>query len=378
MNKIIPLVITILVLFNATALAAEEANTILKEYEFVTDNESFDYDAPTEITESGVKYQIKDIKYEVLSKVFKMDTKSKKFKIDKKKQRLKAKDDSVFEDHIKVDKDGYKGKVLLKEVTYDDKSIRGRTANHTVEYDYGLQVEEPKPLAALDATYHDKETDNHIPVTLDFNEIKVTAEPHWEENIFVYQTYRSIYENEYLLIDGTRLLFNSDKPQYKGIEEKILKQMRLDPEKHIIVDSNWLTKCITKDGLTSRLANYTIQRYVTGYTAVYSGTFDVPDIVSYDATAIYESELIKKVPIGTEYKVKAIVAYEKLQLPEKVEEKKEEKKAVEIVMQIEPEVEPPSKKSNVGVIVGTSTGVIVLCFLVFLLRKRKKKENKTV
>jgi hypothetical protein len=363
-----------LVLFNVTALAADESNTILKEYEFTTEGNEFNYDAPLEIIDDGIKYQRKDIEYEVLSKVSKVDTKSKLFKVEKKKEGLKAKDDSVFKEYIDINEDGYKGKILLKEVTYEDKCIRGRIASHKVEYDYGLQVEEPKPISSLDTIYHDEETNSDVPVTLDFIELKQTEKPHWEHNIHVYQTYRSIYEDEYLLVDGTRLSFDSDKPQYEGIEDKILKQMRLDPEKHIISDSKWLTKCVTKDGLTSRLANYTIKRYVTGYAAIYSATFDVPDIVSYDATAIYESELTKKVSIGTEYKVKAIVTYEKIKPNDKKEEKKEEKKVVEI----EPETETPPKKSNVAVIVGTSTGVIVLCFLVFLLRKRKKKNDETI
>jgi hypothetical protein len=209
-------------------------------------------------------------------------------------------------------------------------------------------MEEPTPASELDVLYHDEETNCDVLVTLQFQKLRKTTIPHWEENIVVEHMHRSIYEEEYLLNDGTRLSFSESKPIYDGIEEKLLSQMGLSTSTHRIIDSEWLSETTSEDGVTSRLAGYLVERNVTGYKAIYSGTFDIPDMLVYDATVIYEGNLSKQVESGAEYTVKAIVTYEEVQ---------------------------EKKNNTAAVIVGTSSGIIALCGLVVFLKQRKKKAH---
>ncbi len=349
MKKKTALLLITLLLLCTTVYAADETKTIIKEYEFTTKSEEFDYDVPETINEDEIKYILRGIEYQILNEETLYETQTETFLQEVFIEGAEKDDDSIFEDEVAIDEDGYLGSIPLKEKVYTERIVTGRTASHKVEYDFGLQSEEPTPASELDALYHDEETNCDVLVTLQFQKLKETTKPYWEENIVVEHIHRSIYEEEYLLNDATRLSFSESKPTYEGIEEKLLNQMGLSTPIHKITGSEWLSKTATEDGVTSRLAGYTVKRYVTGYAAIYFGTFDIPDMLVYDATAIYEGELSKQIEGGTEYTVKAIATYEEVQ----------------------------EKNNTAAVIVGTSSGIIALCGLVVFLRKRKEKKPHT-
>ncbi len=352
MRKIMLLLVAFIFILTTTAHAEEtndQSQTIIKEYEFTTTSINFNYDAPLEIIEDGIIYTRKNIDYEIIKNETIYSIETKIFINEIIIESLTEQDDTLFECAMEINEDGYIGEISLKEIIYTERKVTGRTASHKVEYDYGLQVSKPESLSTIDVLYYDEETNVNVLVTLPFNKLKETTKPYWENNIHVQQTYRSIYEDEYLLIDGTRLSFSSDKPQFEGMENEILNNMRLSPEKNMITDSSWIGDASIEDDITSRLASFIVNRYVTGYKAIYSGSFDIPNMLVYDATAIYESELSKQEPNGTEYTVKAIVTYE--------------------------EVNEVIPKGNIPVIAGTSTGVLGLCGLVFFIIKRRKKKN---
>jgi len=261
---------------------------------------------------------------------------------------MSEKDDTVFVEFFEINEETYEGEIPLKEITYTESLITGRTASDTKEYAYGLQSTKPIPTATLDVLYHDDKTNSDVLATLNFLKLK-ESNAQWEDNIHVEQTYRSIYEDEYLLIDGTRLLFNSDKPDYEGFEDELLAQMRLKKESYRIVDSKWLGEVQTSDGQTIRVARYTVNRYVKDYTGIYTGSFDLPNIIAYDGKAVYEGILEDQEPNGKEYLVTAIVTYE--QIPQ------------------------PVKKNIAPIVAGASGGVIGLCGLVFFLIKKRNSTS---
>ncbi len=355
MKKTMLLIVAFILILVSTAYANDKPQTIINEYEFTSRDMNFDYEAPMEITEGEIVYQRKSIDYEIIIEEPIYTTETKIFSKEITKEGLPKKDDAVFEDSIEISEDGYKGYLSLKEIIYTDRKVTGRTASHKVEYDYGLQAVKPDPSPTIDVLYYDEETNINVLVTLSFNKLKKTTKSQWKNNIIVQQTYRSIFNDEYLLNDGTRLTFLSDVPQIEGIEDKILSDMRMDNKNYMIIDSCWTDEAVTKEGITSRLASFTVKRLVTGYKAIYSGRFDIPNMLVYDVTAIYESELTKQVENGTEYTVKAIVTYEEI---------------VETA---------PDMSDAIPILISTSTGIIGLCGLVIFIikRRKKKKKNKT-
>lgn len=357
MKKKIIIIITLMILFSITVSATEPQKTITQEIEFTTKLTEFAYEAAEEIIEDDITYKLIDITYQVISEEELTTTLAKLFDDEVKNDGMMHKDDSIFDEEVMIEKDGYNGVIPLKEIIYTERKITERTASHTVEYDYKSQVSAPDPAPTLDVLYHDEETNIDVLATLPFVKLKKNSKSKWEDNIQVEQLYRSIYRDEYLLVDGTRLSFNTDKPEYKGIEDKLLNQMRLDEEKYNIVDSYWINESVTAEGITTRLAGFIVNRYVTGYSAVYSGTFDIPNMLVYDAKAVYEGELTKEVDDGIEYTVVAINVYEEI---------------------IDPELDDETiidDNSLIKTIVAAASGFIVLCGLVLLLRKRKKKRK---
>ena len=351
MKKKIALVLIMIMLICTTAYADDEIKIITKEYEFTTTSDNFDYDVSEVITEEETGYILQDIEYQIMSEETLYETQTETFSQEFFMEGVEKDDDSIFEDSETIEEDGYLGNIPLNEVEYTERIVTGRTASHKVEYDFGLQMEKPTPASALDALYHDEETNCDVLVTLQFRKLKETIKPHWEDNIVVEHMYRSIYEDEYLLNDGTKLLFSESKPTYEGIEEKLLNQMGLPNSTYKITGSKWLGEQVAEEGVTSRLAGYTVERLVTGYKAIYSGTFDIPDMLVHDATAKYEGELSKRIETGIEYTVKVIATYKEIQ---------EEK-----------------RNNTPAVVIGTSSGIIALCGLVVLLKKRKAKKGRT-
>ena len=339
------ILLIILILVCTTAYASDEEQMIIKEFEFKTTNEEFSYDVPNEITEDDKEYLLQSIEYEILIEEPVFETETRTFNREVFIENTEKDDISVFDETIYISEDGYEGIIPLKEIVYTERIITGRTASHEVEHDFGLQTEKPKPVPEVETLYHDVETDCDVLVTLQFQRLKETTKPRWEGNITVECMHRSIYEDEYLLNDGTKLQYDKAQPEYKGYEETLLKQMGLVPNKARITGSRWLGATVTENDFTSRLADYTVERLVIGYAAVYTGTFDIPDMLVYDATTIYESDLLKQIETGTEYTVKAIVTYER----------------------------SPEKDNTVAVVVGTGSGVIALCGLAVFLKKKKKK-----
>jgi hypothetical protein len=335
----------ILMLIPSAALAEEpqELRTISKEYEFETTNYVFEYEPSQEIEENGLTYLYKSIDYEEIDRedlfIESEEVISKEVLIEK----MPLQDDTAFE-VILIDEDSdNKDEMTLQEISYTESLIDGRTAETTQSYNYGEQIVKPAPPPTLDVLYEDKESDSDILATLDFVRLE-EKNAHWEDNIHVEQIYRSAYEDEYLLVDGTRLLFTDDSPAYEGYEESILTQMRLDPISYKIVGSKWLSDAITVSGQTTKVAEYTVKRHVTEYSAIYKGQFNLPNLLAYDGLALYEAIKVEKKQNGRNYTVKATVTYQEKPVKD--------------------------KKPIAPIVAGVTGGFVGLCGVVFLLKKR--------
>ena len=350
--KVFAAALTLLFLFSSpgkvTPLPTPDENgNIVQEYVFEGDSRSSKYtEAPREIEVKGKVYYRGDINYEVMEE--KETIEAKTFERQEPKEGMYAKDDKRFPESIEVDSDGYKGTIERKRIVYVPRKVTGRTVKHEDTYDYGYQTYIPEPLPILESLYYDKHSKCEVLAPLTYIGIRQVEDWHWEDNFTAEQLYKGIDADTYFLRDRTSLSFDAEKPEYEGIEDRLLAQMRLDPEHYQIIDSKWLTKK-TKDGnVYSRQALYIMKRYVARYVASYSGTIDIPNILVYDATAFYEGELERVKIGGNKYTIKATVTY------------------------------TPEPPNNTWKWI-TGGCAVVLCGLVFLLiYKKRKKDQKVV
>ncbi len=346
-KKILIFILMILMLCS-TAYADDELKTITKEYEFTSTTQDYDYKAPKTIKEESIEYILQNIEYEVAEQKPIYETVNETISKELTQRELLKESDADFERYVYVNEDGYIGTIKLQGVTFEEQTVTGRTASHIVYYNYDFQSEEPNPKDDIQTLYHDEETDCDVLVTLPFTELKKTSKGEWVNNINAECMHRSIYDDVYLLNDGTKLNYDTENPAYKDYETVLLKQFGLSPDTSRITGSRWIEAKTTEDGITTRLAGYTIERLTYKYTAVYSGSFDIPDMILYDATAYYEGTLSKQLVSGTEYTVKAIATYQ--------------------------EIPKQRKNTTAAVVAGTSSGVIALCGLIVFLKKKKNQK----
>ena len=341
----------LLMLIPSIAFAEEtesELESVTREFEFTSNTSDFEYTPPDQIAADEKVYYFKDIEYDLLSEEKLFTTLTESITKEVTEAGLSEKDDSLFAETMEIDEDDFVGTIPLKEIIYTEEIETDRVGTFTTEYDYGYQPSEPDAAKTLDVLVTDKRTGLDVLAILPLVELKIGSTA-WEDSVHSIQVHRSVYDKEYLLSDGSRLSFLSESPEYEGCSDILLSDMRLAPEDYRITGSRWLNELSSSDGNYTRTAEYTVERLVTSYTAVYSGSFDLPDILTYTATAVYEGELSKEEPNGMEYQVKAIVTYE----------------------------EKPVKKNTAATvaIVGGSSGVITLCGLSFILMKRRKQKQ---
>lgn len=350
-RKSLTAMLALLLLLTPVAAFAEDnsANdTITKEYEFTSQTPVYRYDAPENITEGGVLYIRKEIKYELLETIPITETQTQVFTEIRNKDGMAKKDDDIFAKTLSIEKDGFVGEIPRVSVAYTEQKTEGASKAYTTTINYGAQVEKPTPPLTTDRII------NNATVKFTFVEMKQSA-AYWEPN-FIAQLNCGV---------GDLPSLDDATPAYQGYERTLLELMRLDPHQYVIRGARWVAG---KTG-TSRLAEFEISRYVIDYTAIYEASIKQPDKISYDAVAKYEGELSKDMQMGSEYRVMAVVTYEPAvkALPTPTQSATPEPS---------PAPTPPPQQSNfptVAVVAGG--GVIVLAGVLLFLKKRKQQNG---
>lgn len=288
----------------------KELEELIKEYEFISTETDYNYKSPNQITEDEKVFNLRDIEYEIISEKQLYTTVTEVITKEVIEEGL-TEEDSLFAESIEVDEDGFVGVIPLKEIIYSENIETDRIGSHTATYDYGFQSSPPDPSKTLDVLVTDKRTGMDVLANLPLSDLKSGASS-WENNMHALQIYRSIYEDEYLLTDGTRLSFLSDKPEFDGFADSILLVMRLSSDDYRIIGSAWIDDLSSSDGSYMRTAEYEVERLLTDYIAVYSGSFDLPDILTYTATAVYEGELTEAVYYVIKSQIQTIVRMNKV------------------------------------------------------------------
>lgn len=188
----------------------------------------------------------------------------------------------------------HEGEVYPREsVTWKDRVLAGRTADYSLEYDFGAQVGRVEPPKTVTTTYHDRTTGAQVETELDFVELQTGdgSSRGREEELFAHSSWDG---SGYSLTDGVVLPFNSDRPSIAAGEvgDALLEALHYDPAQYRLIASVWLGDLRETDGKYTREALYTVERDAAPQSAIYRGDVALPDAVVYDGIARYSSPSI--------------------------------------------------------------------------------------
>lgn len=342
-----------------------DENTIIKEYEFTTQERPFVYNmAPKTYNEAGREYVLQgDIAYELISETELFTEEAKEFTRSESKQGLAAQNDDVFPESVTIDEDGFYGKIQRASVQYQARSVDGGSKTHSKSIAYGYQ---PEPPAAPESTVLQVKGES---IDLPFVRMDESG-AHWQENHVARLILYS--DSGVYTFEGRRSIdLTTDSPEWQGLEFDLMQQMKLDPGTHIIQSAVW-ENSLTDDGVTvERSIKFTMKRLVSKYTAIYSVTIQNPDNTVYDGTATYKGILSKPTPNGVEYLVKAKVTYYSEPKPTPTPSP-----TPEPTPEPEPLAEPePEKKGGVGGVIAFMLIAGILGGGAFFVLKWKKQRD---
>ena len=275
MRKVILFILSLLMVISAsttTAFAAETKNetvTIpLKEYQ--------EYKPDTEKEFDGKKYLYKSSteqsRYISTFKIKAENLSSKEYNADKTVS-------SPYNPQVT----GELQDIEYKEIVNKD---RKTTVSKNVSYSaVPLNYDIPKTFST---NYFDKETNSTLTANLQFS-VSNKSQSYWSKAndlTGIVTGYDGL--NYSLKNSNVSIPKNEEKPLYIGYEKGILKSLNLNPANYRITDSSWTSSSyINSNGLLCRDCSYSVEALVCDITAKYESEIQLPDTVSYTATATY-------------------------------------------------------------------------------------------
>lgn len=235
------------------------------------------------------------------------------------------------------------GKLLYTTITQYKKSDRNQLVTQNVDYT-ALPINDTAP-SIFKTEYVDPEANQVIEVELKLTDAK-KSNSYWINSDGLNGSVTG-YDALYYTLNNSDIQIpkSENQPTYIGYENSILKSLNLNEADYRITDSSWSGDTYyNAEGILCRNCIYDAQMKVCDVTATYSANIDLPDVVTYTATSIYENEDANQYIIEAEY--------------EKVQDK------------ISPTV----------IIVSTAAGLLILAALIAIillyLSKKKKSEDK--
>jgi|GEM_PF-796837 len=297
-----------------TPQAPGAGRSITREQEFVTTSEDFNASFQKTLEQPEGSYSLKDIEYTVLSekKLEEPVTVTQQVEyFGLLEQNAKA------PSAITIDADGESVTGKLIGIDYTPIIITGRETSADAYTDYGLDVNEPKPPQTKEIAYADPQTGKTVSAVLDFDHLETLDGFSWRSDVTIPLTF-SYYDSFGYVLGDAFIPYNEEIPAMDGFESVLLDSLGLNPEQYRITGFQWTGEPYEENGVMYRNAEASGQRYAASYRAVYSGTVSLPDVPGYDAVATYTGTVQQ--PTGeTEYTVKAVASYERLESEEKAE-----------------------------------------------------------
>ncbi len=322
-KRILAIIMILLLCMPAAVYAS--SGLIVKEYPFESETKDFSYSAPKKIEENGKKYELKDIKYDVIhapSELKKVKTYTNLTEKEVPKKTLKLKSGETLK---------------LSDVKWTEQTRTAATGTITVT---GSDSRPDVPATKdITATLPDGST---ITVTGKLQSVEKTGSS-YSKPFSVKATFTGDEDVDSYVLGDTAIPNNPDSPAFSGYETAILTHLGLNPAQYKITDAKWTSGYVQRNGQTVRYAEYSGQRLTNDWTAYYAETITAgsPQVTTYTAKATYAST-------DKTYDVIAVCTYE-------------------------------ATRSLLPVMIGIGIGVCILAFVIVIilqiLKKKKGAEN---
>lgn len=215
-----------------------------------------------------------------------------------------------YKDLLEKDDTKIKGTITEDGITYDLKDVKWSEEPNIekVEYtvDYGYLTEEPKVEDTYEYTYTSPVTKKENTVKLPFVELQ-QGNKEWVDGFSVNVTFHNIEGGTFTLGDHT---FDYDKLSLTADDyAELVRMLGYDTAKYRLTNAAWSgAPYEAKNGKLDRIALASGQQYATSYKALYKDEVENGKI--YTATATYSAEVVDEAAEPV-YHIKARGYYEK-------------------------------------------------------------------
>ncbi len=286
-----------LLMSNNTVLAIGGEN-ITRTKEFTSSSKTSKGDFDKYIIKEGKKYKLRKVDAEVISETPGKKTITKNVDLGETFTKDKNAPETDTEDGLTVS---------LKDITYDDTTITGRTTSYSYAFEYDDVIEAPKPAPKREVSFVDTITGNNVTGILNFQRLITTKPFEWRADVNIPIIFK-VYDASYYEVNGDRIPYDNDKPSIQGHEKTLLEMLKLPLKSYRIDDYNWDGDPYFEDGIECRKAILNCSRYIASFRTEYFGeNIKLPDAEGYKATANYAVEIDD--PTSTTYKIRATATY---------------------------------------------------------------------
>lgn len=221
-----------------------------------------------------------------------------------------TKDEVNPESTMQLNINGESVTVYLKDITYEESPVTGRTTNITDFEEYKDLTSEPKNVPKTkEVKYTDEYTGKTISVNLELSGIQKISDPVWKEDLKEEFTVEG-YGADYYDMSGHPIPHTEERPDFTGKEDLLYKRFELDKKSNVIQSIAWKGEPYTKNGVLCRDVLVTGKRLVGTWKAKYiNDNVSLPDATGYKAYINYES---KTSLTEVEYKIHAVAYYERV------------------------------------------------------------------
>ena len=289
LKKFVWVVLIVVFLVPGMAFAQDATITKLSEVK----NES---DVPTEITENGVTYKLKDVQMKSIEKD-QDKTLTKAVTVTRTMKNLMETTDLFPLAESVETEDGYKGTVVKTNVTYEidnEHSVFGRQERLEQTINHGYVYETPYVEPYIEKDYNDLLTNYLVHVQLPLVKTERIGAG-WYPARYYTLTYTGDKDGRYFLPQSQEILNMKDAPPGIDYQDDVLWLLGLEEGHYRIVGAEWTAEGEQSDAGSRRTAKYEIQEKGQQYVSYYARTIDVPVIARYTAKASYEGKATKTV-----------------------------------------------------------------------------------